>query len=224
MTKNTQLALFEVKGLLEGMVNVIITDRKEQLVNARELHEALEVKTRFDMWIKRRIEQVGLEENIDYFSTTKIVRIEGTNISKETSEYYFRLDAAKEVAMMENNEMGRKFRKYFIEMERQAIRFLGKEVRRSLTDTIRDHWQPKVPAQYGLFTNELIYKPLFGTTSKKLIKNRNISGSLRDGLSKEELKMVEKAEQGASTLIDFGFEYKEVKARMNQKFGGMLVD
>ena len=36
------------------------------------------------------------------------------------TEYYLKLDTAKELAMVENNEQGRRVRKYFIQVEKKA--------------------------------------------------------------------------------------------------------
>ena len=37
-------------------------------------------------------------------------------------EYYLTIDMAKELCMVENNDIGRKIRKYFIEVEYKIIR------------------------------------------------------------------------------------------------------
>ena len=43
-----------------------IGDGAVNSVNARELHAKLEVRTRFNDWIRRAIDRYGFEENIDY--------------------------------------------------------------------------------------------------------------------------------------------------------------
>lgn len=93
-----------------------ITTNKEgqKLVSARELHEGLKIKSRFNDWITNRIKKYGFEENLDY---TKIL----VQCKRGQNEYDFciTVDVAKELCMVENNELGRQFRKYFIEAERQ---------------------------------------------------------------------------------------------------------
>ena len=42
-------------------------------VSARELHEVLKVKSRFNDWIKNRINKYGFEEGYDYEWVTKIL-------------------------------------------------------------------------------------------------------------------------------------------------------
>lgn len=38
----------------------------ERVVSARELHKFLEVQTRFDTWVERRIKEYEFTENEDY--------------------------------------------------------------------------------------------------------------------------------------------------------------
>ena len=88
----------------------------EQLISARELHEFLEVKRDFSTWIKERIEKYKFEEGID-FSPISGKSIESTG--RPRIEYILKLDMAKELSMVENNDKGRIARKYFIECEKK---------------------------------------------------------------------------------------------------------
>ena len=83
-------------------------------VDARELHEFLQVQTRFNDWIKNRIEKYGFEKDTDFESYTNFLVSGG-----KSTEYTLSLDMAKEMAMVENNEQGRKARRYFIEVEKR---------------------------------------------------------------------------------------------------------
>lgn len=104
------------KGGVE-VVEIIEYDGK-QAVNARELHKKLGVGKDFSSWIKNRIEKYGFVKNQDYSSFTQIgERAKGATVRKE---YALSLDMAKELCMIENNEQGRLFRKYFIEVEKAA--------------------------------------------------------------------------------------------------------
>ena len=92
-----------------------ITEKKgQQLVSARELHEFLEVNSRFNDWIGNRIRKYEFEEGNDY---TKILVqcIRGQN----EYDYAITIDMAKELSMVENNEKGKKARKYFIQCEKK---------------------------------------------------------------------------------------------------------
>lgn len=98
------------------LVPVYATDAEERVVDARELHKFLEVGRDFTNWIKDRIEKYGFVRGQDYFLTlTKIG--ERQNVTRH--DYILKLDVAKELCMVENNEQGRKARKYFIEVEKR---------------------------------------------------------------------------------------------------------
>ncbi len=86
-----------------------------QTVNARELHEFLEVKTRFNDWIRERVEQFGFSENQDFVTFTEN-QVKG----RPSQEYHLTLDMAKELSMVERNDKGKQARQYFIECERRA--------------------------------------------------------------------------------------------------------
>jgi len=84
-------------------------------VDAKELHEFLEVGRDFSTWIKQRIEKYKFSENDDFVIEKSIPQNGGIVIV-----YHVSLDMAKELSMVENNEKGREARKYFIAMEKKA--------------------------------------------------------------------------------------------------------
>ncbi len=85
-------------------------------VNARELHQFLEVGRDYTNWIKGRIEKYGFVENQDYVLTFARA---GERQNVVMTEYHISIGMAKELAMVENNDQGRKVRRYFIECERK---------------------------------------------------------------------------------------------------------
>lgn len=105
-----KLQVFENKGLVS-----IYENNDEKLVNAREMHEFLESKRQYANWIQERLENYGFEEGQDFL--TNLLK---TSKGRPKKEYYLTLDTAKEIAMVENNDQGRKVRKYFIEVEKKA--------------------------------------------------------------------------------------------------------
>nr|WP_172418826.1 antA/AntB antirepressor family protein [Geobacillus subterraneus] len=86
----------------------------EKIVDARELHGKLMIATRFNDWISRMIDNYGFIENEDFYSY-----LSKTSSGRPSKEYWLTLDTAKEIAMVQNNEMGRVVRKYFIEVEKR---------------------------------------------------------------------------------------------------------
>ncbi len=118
--------------LLEnGLVPISETSSGERVVDARKLHNKLGVGRDFTTWIKDRIARYGFVENEDYMVFTN----SGENLKggRPRLEYIVTLDMAKELAMVENNEMGMKIRRYFIEVER---RFRQQQTPRTIEDLI----------------------------------------------------------------------------------------
>lgn len=98
------------------LIPVYQTDTGERIVDARELHEGLKVGRDFTNWIKERIQKYGFVENEDYVLTLAKIG-ERQNVTRH--DYILKLDMAKELAMVENNEQGRKARRYFIAVEKK---------------------------------------------------------------------------------------------------------
>nr|CBI79570.1 conserved hypothetical protein [Bartonella sp. AR 15-3] len=84
-----------------------------QTVNARELHVFLEIKARFNDWIKNRIKECKFQENINFITLTKNLVSGG-----KVKEYHITLDMAKHLSMIERNDKGHEARQYFIKCER----------------------------------------------------------------------------------------------------------
>ena len=88
-------------------------------VDARTLHEVLEVKRDFSTWIKGRIGKYSFKENEDFVIFTKSG--ENSERGRNSIEYRLSVNMGKELAMVENNERGRMVRRYFIECERRLM-------------------------------------------------------------------------------------------------------
>lgn len=96
----------------------VLNEQPEQLVNARDLHAFLEVGRDFSTWIKDRIASSRFIEGVDY-SPVSGNRSDGKP-GKQRIEYHLSLEMAKHLALMENNTVGDKVRRYFIAIERAA--------------------------------------------------------------------------------------------------------
>jgi phage anti-repressor protein len=100
----------------EGMDTLIRIENGEQLVSARDLHEALESKERFSKWFDRML-SYGFEEDMDFTSVLKSTVVNNGAV-RELDDYALKIDMAKEICMIQRSEKGRQFRKYFIEVEK----------------------------------------------------------------------------------------------------------
>ncbi|EIG2354381.1 antA/AntB antirepressor family protein [Escherichia coli] len=99
--------------------NGTIANETTLLVNARDLHEFLEVRRDFSTWIKNRITEYGFAVDVDYILVHQNGGIKGRGGDRRSKEYHLTLDTAKELAMVERNEKGRQIRRYFIECEKK---------------------------------------------------------------------------------------------------------
>jgi len=93
----------------------LINGAEVNSVNARDLHAVLESKRQFADWIKTRLNEVDAVENTDYITFSQ--KNENGN-NKPLIEYILSTDIAKEIAMLERNDIGKKVRRYFIEVEK----------------------------------------------------------------------------------------------------------
>ncbi|WP_334467953.1 antA/AntB antirepressor family protein [Arsenophonus sp. PmNCSU2021_1] len=104
---------------MQNLINIEtknISGELIQTVNARDLHEFLEIKSRFNDWIKNRIKEYNFIENLDFITLTKNLVSGGSRV-----DYHISLDMAKELSMVERNEKGKQARQYFIECERRIL-------------------------------------------------------------------------------------------------------
>lgn len=92
-------------------------DNGDILVTGRDLHEFLEIGTRYDNWLKRMVEY-GFSENADFIA---VVQKRTTAQGNETTftDHHIKLDMAKEISMLQRNEKGKQARQYFIEVEKR---------------------------------------------------------------------------------------------------------
>lgn len=99
---------------MEKQLIEIKNENGELLVSARELHKGLEITERFSSWFNRML-KYGFEENMDYIGC----KVFNTLAKQELQDYILKIDCAKEICMIQRNEKGREFRKYFIECEKR---------------------------------------------------------------------------------------------------------
>jgi anti-repressor protein len=91
-------------------MNELIKVDSQMMVDAKELHLFLQVGTRWDKWIQRRIEEYGFVQAIDFV----VVK----NDLNDYTGFRMSLDMAKEICMVERNAKGKEARQYFIAIEK----------------------------------------------------------------------------------------------------------
>ena len=90
----------------------------EPTVSGRELHEFLEVKTKYKDWFPR-MKEYGFTENQDY---TLVAQKRATNNPKnpytEIIDHQITIPMAKEICMIQRSEKGKQARQYFLAIEK----------------------------------------------------------------------------------------------------------
>lgn len=90
----------------------------QQLVSARELHKGLGLKKRFGDWSKQNFKD--FEEGEDFTTVPGGAVVQsGNGATRKYDDYALTLDMAKQLCMMSHSELGKKYRKYFIELEKK---------------------------------------------------------------------------------------------------------
>lgn len=94
-------------------------EAEQPTVSARDLHEALEINTRFNDWFSRMAEY-GFENGVDFnLLKNEKVRLEGNReVKRDIMDYQISVDMAKQICMIQRSEKGKQYRQYFIELEK----------------------------------------------------------------------------------------------------------
>jgi len=100
---------------MNELINVTLNDNHEPIVSGRQLHEALDVKTKYADWFNRMIDY-GFAENQD-FLLLKNEQQTGRGGHNKV-DHIIKLDMAKEIAMIQRTERGKQVRQYFIQVEK----------------------------------------------------------------------------------------------------------
>ena len=98
---------------MNEIIKVNCENADRPTVMGRELHEALEVKTRYNDWFARMCEY-GFSENEDFYSILSKTSENG----RPSTDHQLTIDMAKEICMLQRTEKGKYFRQYFIEVEK----------------------------------------------------------------------------------------------------------
>lgn len=114
------------------------------LVSGRDLHEFLEVGTRYNDWFSR-MSEYGFIENVDYVEVTQ-KRVTSHGREHDMQDHHVRIEMAKEISMLQRNEKGKQARQYFLEVEqrwnspemviKRAHEFLEKKVAALTTENL----------------------------------------------------------------------------------------
>jgi phage anti-repressor protein len=237
---------------MNDLINIKVIQKdfngeKKRFVNARELHGWLGVGKFFANWIKDRIKKYDFIEDLDYFiaiaksgnglkpnKTGKIIDSKTGRVLLK--EYILSVDMAKELAMIENSEIGKQVRKYFIRVEGEFKKVMQiaamdpktinqlteqfwetrnetKEYRRDFTGCVKDFVAVK---NYGTYT-DMLYKFLFLERAKEYRKLLSLikKDFTRNYMYEEILLIIGAFETGLAGEVEK--EFKKLKRHLTQK-------
>lgn len=174
-------------------------------VNARDLWKQLQSKRQFADWIKDRLTR--FVENIDYVLISQNYEIKKRGGDRKSIDYFLTVDTAKMICMLENNEIGDKIRRYFIQCEkelfnRKNLRIESIRNRMGLTDKINELYGDIIERNkqdgikdwtYSNYT-KLVYKKVFGKSKANEIKKMyrlSEKENIRDSLKIPQDKITE---------------------------------
>lgn len=236
------------KEFMENEVSLIPTtyDEGRITVLGRDLHSVLEINTEYRHWFKRMC-GYGFEEGVDYikFETEKSETSDYTENSEFSSDgkvrlhsgsqnpnpkinHQLTLEMAKEIAMIQRSEIGRKVRKYFIEIEnryREQVKVLEgiTDLKAHAIDSAGQRAKAfnkyfgvsvKISSVHALGEVEKEFNIDLSSWKKLLPPVENVPTDynptqLAEKLSKGGVSFT--AKQINSVLKDIGFQYKEDK-------------
>ena len=104
---------------MKDLIKITTNDKGQQLISGRELHEFLEIRTKYKDWFPRMVEY-GFEEEIDFI---RVAQKRATNNLKNpvttVIDHAISIDMAKEISMIQRTEKGKIARQYFINCEKK---------------------------------------------------------------------------------------------------------
>jgi anti-repressor protein len=189
----------------------------KQAVDARELHEFMEVQTPFHKWVKRRINEYDFIENEDFVVVDKFVHNSNGGHQTQT-DYALSLDMAKELSMVERTCKGKQARRYFIACER-ALREANKPI-----DDLGDLIQA-TRSKLGITNRILANKIGVGKrTIERLISGREFVGKIISNKVRVFCDYALKGYDMEAMELLIGIDDKDVRVRLFEKFrnGGVL--
>jgi phage anti-repressor protein len=189
-----------------GTMNNSLIKVEKNGVSAYELYCTLKVKTKFQTWFNRRVNDYGFILNQDF-----VPFLGESTGGRPREDYILSIDTAKELAMVEKTEKGKEVRRYLIQVENifrsQMVRDSCKVTRRDFTDMIKDTGEDD--RMHG-FAYPTYTKMIYKKTGINYIKSQNF----RDTLTPEQLKAVEGMEKLAEGYLRLGYTYQQIKDMM----------
>ncbi|WP_421180592.1 antA/AntB antirepressor family protein [Aeromonas enteropelogenes] len=224
-----------------------IEGKPVKTVNVREIHAFLTVGRDFSNWIKDRIAECGFADGVGFTTVETLSSSNSASASEShlyqrntakarsqrVKEYALSLNMAKEPAMVERNDEGRRDRRYFIDCETQLItvapelnqmaleqwhgeREASKDYCKLMNDALeesRSRLGKTTLAHHYSNEANLLNRLILGMGANKWATLHGASASIRQHMNAYQLSMVAYLERSNATLLDAGMQ-KERLAEM----------
>lgn len=224
--KREELQLYNLKDneiatILEYQkILPVLSDETRNWVEGRILHSQLQVKTEFAKWIKRKIDKYEFIENEDFEVFVK--NDDNSQGGRPTEEFNLTLETAKQLAMVENNSIGKIARKYFIYIEKA---FMGRRNWNEDRQATLDKYKAMNRAIYKVgdklinmpdycYTKQmgencLLNEVIIGMSAKKYRSVNGIDGNtpIRNTFNERQLELYHLLEQYDADLMEVQGEY-----------------
>ena len=215
------------------------------VVNSRTLHRELGVGRDYSTWVKQRIEKYKFTKDVDFIEQNLIHQIGGIKIKhggdRKSKDYLFTLEAAKSLAMIENNDKGNLVRRYFITMERtlrnykewNTSRGIEKEGYKHMMDelekwVVRNDYDTKDFKVFAARESNMINIALTGLTAVGIRSYFSAKDEItRDHLTKECNEAINSLQEINSSLIlnnlDFEMRKSIIEGTCRSKYGSLYL-
>ena len=127
---------------MNDIIKVNYENTDHPTVSGRELHAALNIGTKYADWFKRMCEY-GFAEGEDYETCFSNLGSENQHGGQNKIDHTISLDMAKELCMIQRSEIGKRFREYFIEIEKawnDPVLVMGRayEAQKAIADRLNE--------------------------------------------------------------------------------------
>lgn len=115
----TEITMTAERAVEAEKAIAITYDNDRPTVSGRDLHERLNIESNYTTWFKRMCEY-GFEENRDYILVFQKRKTNNPkNPETEYTDHQLTLDMAKQICMIQRTDEGKRYREYFLEVERR---------------------------------------------------------------------------------------------------------
>lgn len=104
---------------LNNLIPISYDNPERPTVSGRELHEFLQVGTKYADWFKRMCEGGLFTEHVDFEPCFSNLGSEKQHGGQNKVDHQLTIPMAKELCMIQRNERGKQARQYFLAVEAQ---------------------------------------------------------------------------------------------------------